>query len=138
MALPPRGAGLVPLVPWVFLAARSVRREPALWDGLAPPELWFCWHTEGNCLPWSCVAPLFCPRPLQLPACSAAGDCGHCAGREGAALPDPRHADSRALKEPDVSTQIETVRKLAVSPRNHSLGFCHRCLLLVCCCCFFF
>lgn len=80
MALPPRGAGLVPLVPWVFLAARSVRREPALWDGLAPPELWFCWHTEGNCLPWSCVAPLFCPRPLQLPACSAAGDCGHCAG----------------------------------------------------------
>lgn len=80
--------------------------------------------------------------PSVLPSASAAA-CLQRRGRlralcgEGAALPDPRHADSRALKEPDVSTQIETVRKLVVSPRNHSLGFCrHCCLLLVCC--FFF
>lgn len=33
------------------------------------------------------------------------------------------HTDSGVLNKPNISADIEMVRKLVVSPRNHSLGF---------------
>lgn len=38
--------------------------------------------------------------------------------------------DSPVLNKPDTSSEIETVRKLVVSPRNHSLGVFFSCCLL--------
>lgn len=70
------------------------------------------------------------PSVPQLPG-SPARYCLLCApDSQGISSLTAHRPDSPVLNKPDTSSEIETVRKLVVSPRNHSLGFFFSCCLL--------